>query len=69
METFDALSDLEPTTICCQCGSSQKVTSATITGRVVYLRCSRCGLVWRVPERRADFRFQDARKVFDVQRY
>jgi uncharacterized Zn finger protein len=68
METSDALPDLASTTICRECGSSEKVTSATITGRVVYLRCRGCGLVWRVPERRAEFRVQDARKVFEVQR-
>jgi hypothetical protein len=68
METFDALSDVDPTTTCRGCGSSEKVTSATLTGRVVYLRCSRCGVVWCVRERRAGFRVQDARKVFEVQR-
>jgi transcription elongation factor Elf1 len=57
-----------PTTTCAACQASDKVTSVTITGRVVYLRCRRCRLVWCIPERRVSFRMQDARKVFDVYR-
>ena len=57
-----------PTTTCAACQDSDKVTSVTITGRVVYLRCRRCRLVWCIPERRASFRTQDARKVLDVYR-
>ena len=51
-------------TTCARCQSKDKVTSVTITGRVVYLRCRRCRLVWCIRERRASFRTQDARKVF-----
>jgi hypothetical protein len=69
METPTRHSDEAPlTTTCAACQGSDKVTSVTITGRVVYLRCRRCRLVWRIPERRASFRTQDARKVFDVYR-
>ncbi len=56
------------TTTCVACQSNDKVTSVTITGRLVYLRCRRCRLVWCIPERRAGFRTQDARKVFDIYR-
>jgi hypothetical protein len=65
METLTRHSDQSaPTTTCGRCQSKDKVTSVTITGRVVYLRCRRCRLVWSIRERRACFRTQDARKVF-----
>jgi len=57
-----------PTTTCAACQAGDKVTSVTTTGRVVYLRCRRCRIVWSIPERRASVRTQDARKVFDVYR-
>jgi hypothetical protein len=55
-----------PTTTCAVCQSKDKVTSITIAGHVVYLRCQRCRLVWCIRERRISFRTRDARKVFDV---
>ena len=67
METTTRNSEeAQETTTCPECHAGDRVTSVTITGRVVYLRCKRCGIFWSIPERRASFRTQDARKVFDV---
>jgi hypothetical protein len=63
METATRHPEQAPTT-CAACRSNDHVSSVTITGRVVYLRCRRCRLVWSIPERRSGFRTQDARKVF-----
>jgi hypothetical protein len=69
METRTRDSNEAPAaTTCAGCHATDKVTSVTITGRVVYLRCRRCRIFWSIPERRASFRTQDARKVFDVYR-
>lgn len=36
---------------CPKC-DAQAAKAATLTGRFVYLRCSDCGEVWVIPERR-----------------
>jgi hypothetical protein len=51
-------------TPCPICHRERCVTSATIAGGFVYLRCETCAHVWAISDRRATRRPEDAVKVF-----
>jgi hypothetical protein len=48
----------------CQNCQSSGVAGVVLAGEFVYLRCTTCGWVWTIPDRRASVRSEDARKVF-----